>query len=209
MNKGRLASIKTAGTATSGLASSLAFTPVQGAFRLITYRLYLCFDADPYDIFHRPRTHRPEQGASQGRGCQLFVVRRWSLHPCKEGEGNWKTFYLIACNSAVICPAVLRVMCWTGRLRAANGRPQLAGALLCPSRRSLHVSALVSYRARGRSHRLVLCTFIPPSSEAVPFASLASSFKHDSSPPPLCQLSQQHTLFSFAGRTQFSFPRSD
>lgn len=30
MNKGRLASIKTAGTATSGLASSLAFTPVQG-----------------------------------------------------------------------------------------------------------------------------------------------------------------------------------
>ncbi|ORY81745.1 Nop domain-containing protein [Leucosporidium creatinivorum] len=30
MSKGRLASIKTAGTATSGLASSLAFTPVQG-----------------------------------------------------------------------------------------------------------------------------------------------------------------------------------
>lgn len=123
------------------------------------------------------------------------MVRRRSFHPCKEGEGNWETFVLIACNLCFV--SVLRVMCYSdGRLRVANGRlsllePQLALVAFPPLAPHLGARLLQSARSFAPSRSLNTYTPLPP---------LPSPFHLSSTTLATSSLSsKQHN--SFAGRT--------
>lgn len=112
-SKGRLASIKTAGsgTATSGLASSLAFTPVQGMFAGPPVSLFTF--AHTTRTLRRTGVDRPEQVAQQGGRGQCQVVRRWCVHSCAQGEGDWQAqcFVIKVVNAVPLYPSETRECC--------------------------------------------------------------------------------------------------
>lgn len=149
-------------------------------------------------LLHRSRTYRPEQGASEGRGCQLVVVRRWSFHPCKEGEGNRETFELIACNSSLcLCPphAILLLdRCESPTARSAG--------CLSPIRR---------ISADSSTEREVVCTvsFSAPLYPSLPEAVPIRPSSNDSATSSISQ-QQQHLLLVRRPDTPLaSFPRSE